>query len=49
VYGKERKKKNIEKKERKINICVWENEKKEKEKRGVAIKIWEGWIKWKEK
>ena len=47
VYGKERKK------NRKVKIKVWENErvieKEEKERRGVARKIWEGWMKWKEK
>jgi hypothetical protein len=40
----------MEKKERKMQSKVWENErewlKKEKERRGVARKIWEGWIKW---
>jgi hypothetical protein len=37
VYGKESNK--IEKKDRKINICMRERKREEKEKRGVAIKI----------
>jgi hypothetical protein len=35
----EKKERKIEKKERKINMCMRERKKEEKEKRGVAIKI----------